>query len=183
MSSHSQTGYNTKGTRAHTHRELIREWLWEPKGMMMICLPPQGTPPPHSSRYGPQHTQHTASTAATPHYPQDRRQTPADAPTPLKRSMLTPFGGPRPRFSAKARERAPLNISRCLGGESKPRPYGRFTRRPAAPRVPLGLFTCTPMPGPFFLRTYVTKPAPDIGVNPMGVSLPFNLGLTLTPSR
>jgi len=71
----------------------------------MICLPPQGTPPPHSSRYGPQHTQHTASTAATPHYPQGRRQTPADAPTPLKRSMLTPFGGPRPRFGAKARER------------------------------------------------------------------------------
>jgi len=66
--------------------------------MMMICLPPQGTPPPHSSRYGPQHTQHTASTAATPHYPQGRRQTPADAPTPLKRSMLAPFGGPRPRF-------------------------------------------------------------------------------------
>jgi len=27
-----QTVYNTKGTRAHTHRELIREWLWEPKG-------------------------------------------------------------------------------------------------------------------------------------------------------
>ena len=22
----------TKGTRAHTHRELIRKWLWEPKG-------------------------------------------------------------------------------------------------------------------------------------------------------
>ena len=21
----------TKGTRAHTHRELIREWLWKPK--------------------------------------------------------------------------------------------------------------------------------------------------------
>ena len=73
--------------------------------MMMICLPPQGTPPPHSSRYGPQHTQHTASTAATPHYPQGRRQTLADAPTPLKRSMLTPFGGPRPMFGAKARER------------------------------------------------------------------------------
>ena len=53
---------------------------------MMICLPPQGTPPPHSSRYGPQHTQHTASTAATPPYPQGRRQIPADAPTPLKRS-------------------------------------------------------------------------------------------------
>jgi len=72
---------------------------------VMICLPPQGTPPPHSSRYGPQHTQHTASTAATPHYPQGRRQTPADAPTPLKRSMLTPFLRPRPRFGAKARER------------------------------------------------------------------------------
>ena len=28
----SQTVYNTKGARAHTHRELIREWLWEPKG-------------------------------------------------------------------------------------------------------------------------------------------------------
>jgi len=28
----SRTVYNTKGTRAHTHRELIREWLWEPKG-------------------------------------------------------------------------------------------------------------------------------------------------------
>ena len=27
----SQTVYNTKGTRAHTHRELIRKWLWEPK--------------------------------------------------------------------------------------------------------------------------------------------------------
>jgi len=23
---------HTKGTRAHMHRELIREWLWEPKG-------------------------------------------------------------------------------------------------------------------------------------------------------
>jgi len=68
----------------------------EPIPMMMICLPPQGTPSPHSSRHDPQHTQHTASTAATPHCPQGRRQTPADAPTPLKRSMLTPFGGPRP---------------------------------------------------------------------------------------
>jgi len=25
-------GSYTKGTRAHTHRELIREWIWEPKG-------------------------------------------------------------------------------------------------------------------------------------------------------
>jgi len=28
----SQTVYNIKGIRAHTHRELIRKWLWEPKG-------------------------------------------------------------------------------------------------------------------------------------------------------
>jgi len=33
---------------------------------MVICLPPQGTRPPHSSRHGPQRTQHKASTAATP---------------------------------------------------------------------------------------------------------------------
>jgi len=25
-------GLYTKGTRAHTHRELICEWPWEPKG-------------------------------------------------------------------------------------------------------------------------------------------------------
>ena len=43
-------------------------------------LTPTGyPPPPHSSRHGPQHTQHTASTAATPCYPQGGRQTPADA--------------------------------------------------------------------------------------------------------
>jgi len=30
-----QTVY-TKGTRAHTHRELIREWLWEPKGNSLV---------------------------------------------------------------------------------------------------------------------------------------------------
>jgi len=32
LCSHSQTVHNTKGTRAHTHRELIRTWRWEPKG-------------------------------------------------------------------------------------------------------------------------------------------------------
>jgi len=32
-----------------------------------------GYPLPNSSRHGPQGTQHTASTAATPRYPQDRR--------------------------------------------------------------------------------------------------------------
>jgi len=52
-------------------------------------LTPTGTPPPrHSSRHGPQHTQHTAITAATPTYPKGKRQTSADAPTPLKRYML-----------------------------------------------------------------------------------------------
>ena len=25
-------GVDAKGTRAHTHRELIREWLWKPEG-------------------------------------------------------------------------------------------------------------------------------------------------------
>ena len=28
----TQTVHNTKGTRAHMHKELIREWFWEPKG-------------------------------------------------------------------------------------------------------------------------------------------------------
>ena len=32
MYTYTVTVYNTKGTRAHTHRELIRKWLWEPKG-------------------------------------------------------------------------------------------------------------------------------------------------------
>jgi len=36
--SDSQTGYNTKGTRAHTHRELIRKWHWEPKGSSLECI-------------------------------------------------------------------------------------------------------------------------------------------------
>jgi len=74
---------------------------------MMICLPPQGTFPPHSSRYGPQraHTAHSQHCGHTALPPGQKTNPPADAPTPLKRSMLTPFGGPRPRFGAKARER------------------------------------------------------------------------------
>jgi len=28
----------TKSTRAHTHKELIREWLWEPKGSSLERL-------------------------------------------------------------------------------------------------------------------------------------------------
>ena len=29
---HARTACNMKGPRAHTHRELIRGWLWETKG-------------------------------------------------------------------------------------------------------------------------------------------------------
>jgi len=37
--SHAFTdGLFTKGTRAHTHRELIREWLWEPKGSSLESI-------------------------------------------------------------------------------------------------------------------------------------------------
>ena len=59
--------------------------------MMMICLPPQGTPPQHSSRHGPQHTQHTASTAATPRYPQSIRQYPCRRAGPTQTVYARPF--------------------------------------------------------------------------------------------
>ena len=62
-----------------------------PKFMISLCTESRPHPP----------------ALRTTHYSQGRRQTPADAPPPLKRSMLTPFrtfGGPRPRFGAKARE-------------------------------------------------------------------------------
>ena len=68
----------------------VRPWdLVLASHTMMICLPPQGNPPPHTHAaaamaHSTHSTQHTASTAATPRYPQGRRQTPADAPTPLK---------------------------------------------------------------------------------------------------
>jgi len=92
-------------TRSHTFHPPLRPSVCA-AAVDDDMLTPTGYPPPqHSSRHGTQHTQHTASTAATPRYPQGRRQTPADAPTPLKRSMLTPFGGTRHRVGAKARER------------------------------------------------------------------------------
>jgi len=63
---------------------------------MMICLPPQGTPPPHSSRYGPQHTQHTASTAATPHYPRAEDK-PPQTRRPHSNGLCSPLSeGPDP---------------------------------------------------------------------------------------
>jgi len=56
--------YITKGTRAHTHRELIREWLWEPKGSSLeyiqisiyLSIPihwVNPSPPPHLLRSTP----------------------------------------------------------------------------------------------------------------------------------
>jgi len=41
-SMYSQLVYIQRGKRAHTHRELIREWLWEPKGSSLknIVTPP-----------------------------------------------------------------------------------------------------------------------------------------------
>ena len=35
---YSQTVYKTQGTCAHTHRELIREWLWEPRGSSSFVM-------------------------------------------------------------------------------------------------------------------------------------------------
>ena len=40
--------------------------------------------------------------------------------------------GTDPREALGASRGAPLNISRCVGGESMPRPYGHVPRRPAA---------------------------------------------------
>jgi len=66
----------------------IQYWWW----LLMICLPPQGTPPPHSSRHDPQRTQHTASTAATPPYPQGKRETPCVNTKPLRRFLPQVLG-------------------------------------------------------------------------------------------
>jgi len=85
--------------------------------VIMICLPPQGTPPPqHSSRHGPQRTQHTASTAATPRYPQGRRQYPCRRAGPTQTLHARPFR----RYLAS-----------CLG--SRRPSTARPPRRPARP--------------------------------------------------
>jgi len=47
-------GYNTKGTRAHTHRELIREWLWETKGSFLNIH--TNTQEQHSARHDKNNT-------------------------------------------------------------------------------------------------------------------------------
>jgi len=91
----------TSGAHTGTGRRCIGCTSFAPVPVFVdnAMLTPTGYPPPTQQPTWP--TAHTASTAATPRYPQGRRQTPADAPTSLKRSMLTPFGGPRPRFGAK----------------------------------------------------------------------------------
>ena len=48
------------------------------------------TPTGHRSRYGPQRTQLTASTAATPRYPQGRRQNPCRRAGPTQSVYLRP---------------------------------------------------------------------------------------------
>jgi len=54
-------------------------------------LTPTGYPPQHSNRHGPQRTQHTASTAATPRSPQGRRQYPCRRAGPTQTVYARPF--------------------------------------------------------------------------------------------
>jgi len=70
--------------------------------------PPPGYPPPPNTATDTAHSAHSTPPAPRPHRatPRVEDKTPADAPAPLNRSMLAPFGGPRPRVSAKARKRA-----------------------------------------------------------------------------
>jgi len=69
-------------------------YLYVHISLMMICLPPQGTPPHHTAA-GTAHSAHSTQPALPPHRatPRVEDNTPADAPAPLNRSMLAPFGG------------------------------------------------------------------------------------------
>jgi len=68
-------------------------------------LTPTGYSPPAQQPIWPTahtaHSQHCSHTAL----PSGQKTNPRRRTAPLKRSMLTSFGGPRPRFGAKARER------------------------------------------------------------------------------
>ena len=96
-------------------------------------LTPTGYPPLlHSSRHGSQRTQHTASTAATPRYPQGERQTPADAPTPPNRSTQ---GGTGPMtegaWTVVGRARNTRGRARnTMGGARSPTDGARATPDP-----------------------------------------------------
>jgi len=79
---------------AHTHsaaREL----------MMMICLPPRESPLPHQDQDSSSTSHSGTPPPAQPRPPPQTRGTQShSASTLLKRPMLTPNGGPRPRVSA-----------------------------------------------------------------------------------
>jgi len=67
---------------------------------LMIAYHPKVPPPPNTSA-DMAHSAHSTQPALRPHrthtaLPQGRRQPPVDAPTPFKRSLLTPFGGLMP---------------------------------------------------------------------------------------
>jgi len=113
--------YPTRPLYAIHHTILAMAILCKGQLTMMICLPPQGTPPQHSSRHGPQRTQHTASTAATPRSP------PPPSP-PVSFSSCDPRGS---RISAATRRRG---TTRACSNSSR-------SRRRARPS--LGRSTCT----------------------------------------
>ena len=84
---------------------------------MMMCLPPQGTPPPqHSSRHGQQHTQHTASTAATSRYPQGRRQYHCRRAGPTQTAYARPFSGAGPTRVPRAHVAYSAGVEAVLVG-------------------------------------------------------------------
>jgi len=101
---HEQSEFTPSGSLVAAGHLQSAQGTFHPRPqtmMMMLCLPPHGTPTQHSNRHGPQRTQHTARTTVTPRYPQGIKPTTAEAPAPLNRSMLAPFGGLRPRVSVK----------------------------------------------------------------------------------
>jgi len=95
-------------------------------------LTPTGYPPPSNTAADTAHSAHSTQPALRPHRATSRVEdkTPADSPAPLNRSMLAPFGGPRPRISAKAR------------GRWFTRPYG------SAFTTPAGVVRVNPNPVP-----------------------------------
>ena len=70
----------------------------------MICLPPQGTPPHTAADTA--HSAHSTQPALRPHRATPKVENkPPQTRRPHSIGMLAPFGGPRPRVRAKARER------------------------------------------------------------------------------
>jgi len=68
---------NNMNTNTDTNPNGLTSQVTRLVGLLLICLPPpQGTPPPLHTQQPARPTAHTASTAATPCYPQGRRQYP-----------------------------------------------------------------------------------------------------------